>query len=663
MIFAAIAISLILQAPPIAPPRAEAPASISGVVVNGTTNEPIANVRVSLARTDASLGAFGQMIASDRPPGEATLPGELLTAMADRMILEAAAGGITPNQDAEVKAITSLPLADIQEMVMSPSGEVALVYKSAPPMMTDSQGRFGFPNVQPGTYKLIFASNGYARQDFGQRGAGSTGIPIVMTAGQVKNDIVMRMSPVSAISGRISDTSGQPIAGVPVQLFRFAYDETGERKVQRAASTQTNDRGDYRIYYLSAGRYYLNAGNPPGQNGTSGIDEVFAVVQPANFAANRIPEKYALTYYPGVADANSAASMDIPPGADLKGVDLFLKVQQTYRIRGTIVDTRTGQPPANPSIELNLQSPDPQSGSYVNLGPGNGPNYNMSDGSFEFRNVSTGDYIVVVNLPSPAPPRPADFATMTAEQQRAFVEAQNAASLGRPRASTAVHVTTADVDGLVFRTATAGSISGRFRSEGDTTTTAQALPYLRVQLKSTDGSAQSSGGIGQSAPTADDGTFRMNGLWPGEYRLVVIGLPAGFYVKEARLGDADVLNAHMRFSTAETGTLDIVISPGTSQVDGTAANSKGQPVAGARVVLIPERNRDRTELYRPATADPAGHFNISGIAPGDYKLAAWEAIEPYAFFDPELIKQADDNGTRVRVTESSKQTVNVIPIP
>ena len=83
MIFAALAISLILQAPPAAVPRAETPASISGVVVNGTTNEPIANVRVSLARTDAALGAFGQMIASERPPGEATLPGELLAAMAE----------------------------------------------------------------------------------------------------------------------------------------------------------------------------------------------------------------------------------------------------------------------------------------------------------------------------------------------------------------------------------------------------------------------------------------------------------------------------------------------------------------------------------------------------------------------------------------------------
>jgi hypothetical protein len=54
---------------------------------------------------------------------------------------------------------------------------------------------------------------------------------------------------------------------------------------------------------------------------------------------------------------------------------------------------------------------------------------------------------------------------------------------------------------------------------------------------------------------------------------------------------------------------------------------------------------------------------MTSVAPGDYKLAAWDAIEPYAFFDPELIKQADNNGKLVHVSESSRQTINVITVP
>jgi len=38
-------------------------------------------------------------------------------------------------------------------------------------------------------------------------------------------------------------------------------------------------------------------------------------------------------------------------------------------------------------------------------------------------------------------------------------------------------------------------------------------------------------------------------------------------------------------------------------------------------------------------------------------------LDACAFFNPDLLKPADDNGTRIRVTETLKQSINVIPIP
>jgi hypothetical protein len=105
--------------------------------------------------------------------------------------------------------------------------------------------------------------------------------------------------------------------------------------------------------------------------------------------------------------------------------------------------------------------------------------------------------------------------------------------------------------------------------------------------------------------------------------------------------------------------MTIVISPNTGTLDGVVSDAQGRSVAGARVVLIPERNRERTDLFRPAVTDPNGHFTLAGVTPGDYRLAAWESIEPFAFFDPDLLKQADDAAKPVRIMESSKQTINV----
>jgi protocatechuate 3,4-dioxygenase beta subunit len=656
-----LAIALLLQSRP-----AVAPSSISGVVVQNGSNEPLPNVRVSLARTDAALGAFGQMVAGDHPPADVTIPSELLAAMAEDIAGAAANGGAPPEIVAEQKAIAQLPIAEIEELVISVSGDVAVVSRSAPPIMTDSQGRFAFDNLQPGTYKLIFASNGYARQDYGQRSASGSGIPIILNAGQEKSDIVMRMSQVAAVGGRISDSSGFPIAGVPVQLFHFAYDETGQRKVQRAATTVTDDRGDYRIFHLSPGRYFLNAGNLPGQTGPTGLStDILSLGLGPNVNSNRIPEKYTLIYYPGVDDANSAAPIDVPSGADLSGLNMSLRVQQSFRVRGSVVDSRTGQPPPSASITLSLQALDP--GNFANVNTSDGtPNYNSADGTFELRNVSSGAYTISAALPNPVSSRlPPDFANMSSADQRAYIDAISGASASTPRASAAIHVVNSDVDGIQLKVSPGGSIAGRFRTDQDPSVPAPEYTFLRIQLKALDVAAPATpnGITAQSRPSGADGTFRIDNLWQGEYRLSLAGLPAGYYVKEARLGELDLLSGNLRYSGTDTRMLDIVISPRTGLVDGTVTNSQGQPVPGARVVLIPERNRDRAELFRPVTADPSGHFSIAAVAPGDYKLAAWEAIEPYAFFERELLKQADDNGKLIRVAESSKQTINVVPIP
>ena len=658
MIVPVVVLALLLQGRP-----AVAPASIAGVVVQNGTSEPLANVRVSLARTDVPLGAFAQMLATDRPPGEITIPSELLRALGESMASDVAINDLPPEAAAEAKALAALPIAEMEEVIIGVSGDVGVVMKSAPPLMTDSQGRFAFNNLEPGTYKLIFASNGFARQDYGQRGVGGSGVPIVLTAGLTKTDIVMRMSQVAALGGRILDNSGRPIAGVPVQLFRFAYDETGQRKVVLTASTQTDDRGDYRIFHLSPGRYYLSAGNQPGQSSSNNIP--LGLVGPGIAAnSNRIPENYTLNYYPGVDDAKSATPIDLPPGADFNGVNMSLRVQQQFRVRGSVLDPRTGQPAPSANLSLNLQTPDPRGSSYINTSDGR-PTYNATDGTFELRNISPGAYTITATLPTPAPQRPPDLANMSQAEQRAYFDAQNAASSFAPRASAAIVVRNSDLDGIQLKVVPAGNITGRFRFDQDPSIPSPGAPFVRIQLKTVDGSsaAAPAGIAAQSRPSGSDGTFRIDNVPQGEYRLSLLGIPDGYYVKEARFGDADLLSGSFRYAGTDTRTLDIVIRSGNGRIEGTAVNSQGQPATGARVVLIPERGRDRSELFRPATADPSGRFTITNVAPGDYKLAAWDSIELFAFFDPELLKQADENAKVIHVGESSAQTfsVNVIP--
>jgi hypothetical protein len=51
------------------------------------------------------------------------------------------------------------------------------------------------------------------------------------------------------------------------------------------------------------------------------------------------------------------------------------------------------------------------------------------------------------------------------------------------------------------------------------------------------------------------------------------------------------------------------------------------------------------------------------IAPGDYKLFAWEDLEPGEYNDPDFIRKYEALATPVRVSESSNLTVEVKVIP
>jgi hypothetical protein len=86
-------------------------------------------------------------------------------------------------------------------------------------------------------------------------------------------------------------------------------------------------------------------------------------------------------------------------------------------------------------------------------------------------------------------------------------------------------------------------------------------------------------------------------------------------------------------------------------------------MSGAQVVLVPSTARDRVELFKFGSADADGRVTLRGVVPGDYTLIAWEAIEYYSWFDPEVLKEAENAGQQVRMAEGGRTTAEVRVIP
>ena len=153
---------------------------------------------------------------------------------------------------------------------------------------TDAEGKFEFANVNPGDYQLA------AQRDNFQYIAPRRPELVSLKAGDAKRDIVLRLTPLGVIAGLVRDENGEPVQNLPVSLMTWQYNASGRQLTPRG-STTTNDLGEYRLFGVAPGKYYLRVSAPSRR--MTDDDETFLT-----------------SFYPGVSDPSGAAPLDLRPG-------------------------------------------------------------------------------------------------------------------------------------------------------------------------------------------------------------------------------------------------------------------------------------------------------------------------------------------------------------
>jgi len=458
---------------------------------------------------------------------------------------------------------------------------------------TDSHGSFAMQDVEPGKYRLMVMKGGYARTEYGAHGPRHPGTTISLDPGQHARDLLVRMIPQAVISGRVLDEDGEPVANVSLQLSQYVYGG-GKPKLETSEFATTNDLGEYRLFDLEPGRYYLSA---YPQND---ID-----VQEGSARG----QSYAPTYYPGTADPAGAGLLDVRPGMQLRGIDIPLMKVRTVRVRGRTMLPEKGLPAQQVNVML---APRDESRGFFSPGS---PNMD-AQGTFEFRGVAPGAYFLIAQ---------------SGHDGKSYCARQ------------AIDVRQTDIDNLVLELSPVPELKGWLRVEGRSP---QTMADIRIMLEP-DGNAFMGWA---SAPVHTDGSFTLSNVAAGQYQLHVGGLPEDYYVKTARLGDKDLLESGLDGARAGTGPLEVVVSSLGGQVEGVVLNAEEQPAAGAAVVLVPGPvRRTQSRFYREVTTDQYGRFNIKGVAPGDYKLFAWEDVETGAYEDPDFLTPFEPLGESLTI--------------
>jgi hypothetical protein len=169
-----------------------------------------------------------------------------------------------------------------------------------------------------------------------------------------------------------------------------------------------------------------------------------------------------------------------------------------------------------------------------------------------------------------------------------------------------------------------------------------------------------------SVPTNVDGTFSAASVLEGRYGFMSItGLPADAYVSDMRTHTSIFADGILNIDNSRPAEIQIMISRNGETIDGIVQDSMKKPVGHAAVTLVPDApGRENSLLYKRVVSGLDGSFTMQGIAPGNYKLFAWESLPSTADENPAFIAAFEQQGVAIRIAAgAATPNVSLLVIP
>jgi hypothetical protein len=481
--------------------------------------------------------------------------------------------------------------------------------------VTDLGGRFEVKGIAPGRYRLRVIRNGYVTQEYGQKTPNDPGAVLALSPGQDLKDLLFRLLPAAVISGRVQNENGDPLPWVRVSALRATYTR-GKRTLSGEVTVVTNDLGEYRLFGLRPGRYFISAIYKPGQRLEPGEDD--------EDAADTGKSGYVTTYYPNSPDPAKGIAVSIKTGDEISSTDFLLEPTTVYSIRGHVNNF-----PARRNSATVILALEPRS---TGLGwsiPTRQSLVDKPDGAFEIQSVLPGSY------------------TLTAFW---FDDGR------RYQARQSVDITNIDAEGLQLNLLPGMDIRGVINWD--------PKPGLDKDLLTVSVRPVGTAFLyGAQARVGSNGLFSLRDISEGIYRLSTSGQTQDCYLKSIRYAGMEVSDDEFSVIHGTQAILEVTISSRGAHIQGTVTDADGLPAVGVWVALVPDAaHQSEFHLFKHQTTDQYGRFDIHGIAPGDYKLFSWEQVEPNAWEDPDFLKQFEAKGQSVSLQEGDGKSMDLVAI-
>ena len=513
-------------------------------------------------------------------------------------------------------------------------------------MLTDDGGVFDLTELPAGRYTLTVSKSGFVALSYGQRRPLQAGTPLQLADGQQLKGIEFQLPRGSVISGHVLDEDGEAMPGVMVRVMRYQYLQ-GERRLTPAGNGQTDDKGQYRVWGLMPGEYYVNAiargggpgggpfgggGGPGGfAGGGGGRGGRFGGPGPAGTPAplgggpDPEPINYAPTYFPGVPSVNEAKPVNVGLSQEVADISFNMQLVRVSRITG-IVSNPDGTPVTSGTVNL---MPDAGGARANQIGVNYGGRIQW-DGAFTISNVAPGRYILRA--------RGDDSDTPQFASQPLGVSGDDLPDV------TVVLTAGATISGTVTFLPGASP--------------APDVTQFRITAPSTD---QSDFGPQPNARVDKDGRFTISGVSAGAHLIRPSNGSRTWILKSVTTsGDRDVTDTPFQVRSGENlSGVTVVFTDKQSEINGKLTTGNGTPVPEYTVLAFPSDAalwRAQSRQIMTARPDQTGNYRIRGLPPGDYYLATVDPSQQGEWFEPAYLDEHRAGAARIVLGEGDIKT-------
>ncbi|MBA3974872.1 MAG: hypothetical protein C0504_11720 [Candidatus Solibacter sp.] len=468
---------------------------------------------------------------------------------------------IEPGPEAPIEAVR------VELRLAAGLGPASRLNRKYPDCVTGPMGECVFDNLIPGSYAIRVSRAGFIdAEDLQTR---VVALSLLMQSRKPVS-VEVRLVRTGMIHGTVFSEDGKPVVLAPVRLRLMEPSEPGRRPP--SILLRTDESGAFFAEDVPPGKWGMWIITPDRLRGSTQI------VDPASGEAIGYP---VMVYHTGIEEEHRVEPVEVWPGSQLRNRVIVIRKMRTYRIRGQLIDSRTGEPLGNARVAL-------RTGDGVREEVYSQRTVHPQRGTFAFSFLSPGDYELLVYRPSPGPSAPW-IVPVAVERGRGAREL----SLTVPQWS--------DVLGFVsFQ-----SLAPRW-----------IRPEARVSLFPE--SAEE-----EPLPAIHEGSrFVVRGLPPGRYTLDVMP-PEGCYAADASIGDLGVLEEGFTLTEAGVAELRVFFGCEAASLRGEVRDSQDRPVTRAHVLiahgLLFPRRLGKVQVHRTGAE---GEFYFGNLAPGDYWVVA-----------------------------------------